>query len=173
VPAAREPGQPVRAACRYHYQGGREVQYGHKAQLGHRPQRPDPDVVRGGRHRPMPSVSYPMLERQIAVAACPPRQSPPMAACQSGQSHGGQDARRQGCRLPQEAAAWRSKTWSRAAGSIASCALPRRDRGQHLLPQRAYGLARCTWRGLDHFPRLHLVRGVAHNLVLLGRLKPA
>jgi transposase, IS5 family len=25
--------------------------------------------------------------------------------------------------------------------------------------KRAYGLARCTWRGLDHFKDLHLVRG--------------
>jgi len=34
--------------------------------------------------------------------------------------------------------------------------------------KRAYGLARCTWRGLDHFKTYIWPRCVAHNLVLLA-----
>jgi IS5 family transposase len=39
--------------------------------------------------------------------------------------------------------------------------------------KRAYGLARCTWRGLDHFKTYIWSAVMAHNLVLLARLKPA
>ena len=37
--------------------------------------------------------------------------------------------------------------------------------------KRAYGLARCTWRGLDHFKSYVWSAVVAYNLVLLTRLK--
>ena len=36
----------------------------------------------------------------------------------------------------------------------------------------AYGLGRCTWRGLDHFRACVWSAVVAYNLTLLGRLKP-
>jgi transposase, IS5 family len=39
--------------------------------------------------------------------------------------------------------------------------------------KRAYGLARCTWRGLDHFRAYVWFAVVAYNLALLARLKPA
>src|SRR5262249_8652352 len=39
--------------------------------------------------------------------------------------------------------------------------------------KRAYGGARCTWRGLDHFRAYIWPALVAHNLVLFARLKPA
>jgi transposase, IS5 family len=38
--------------------------------------------------------------------------------------------------------------------------------------KRAYGGARCTWRGLDHFKTYIWSAVVAHNLVLFARLKP-
>ena len=38
--------------------------------------------------------------------------------------------------------------------------------------KRAYGLARCTWRGLDHFKTYVWSSVVAYNLVLFTRLKP-
>jgi IS5 family transposase len=38
--------------------------------------------------------------------------------------------------------------------------------------KRAYGGARCTWRGLDHFKIYIWSAVVAHNLVLFARLKP-
>jgi hypothetical protein len=38
--------------------------------------------------------------------------------------------------------------------------------------QRAYGLARCTWRGLSHFRAFVWSAVVACNLALLARLKP-
>ena len=39
--------------------------------------------------------------------------------------------------------------------------------------KRAYGLARCTWKGLAHFKLFVWSSVVAHNLTLLVRLKPA
>jgi IS5 family transposase len=39
--------------------------------------------------------------------------------------------------------------------------------------KRAYGLARCTWRGLDHFKAYVWSSVVAYNLALCARLKPA
>jgi IS5 family transposase len=39
--------------------------------------------------------------------------------------------------------------------------------------KRAYGGARCTWRGLDHFRAYIWSAVVAHNLVLFARLKRA
>jgi len=39
--------------------------------------------------------------------------------------------------------------------------------------KRAYGLARCTWRGLDHFRAYVWSSVVAYNLALFARLKPA
>ncbi len=38
--------------------------------------------------------------------------------------------------------------------------------------KRAYGLARCTWRGLDHFKAYVWSSVVAYNLALFTRLKP-
>ncbi len=38
--------------------------------------------------------------------------------------------------------------------------------------KRAYGLARCIWRGLDHFRAYVWSSAVAYNLALLARLKP-
>ena len=39
--------------------------------------------------------------------------------------------------------------------------------------KRAFGLARCTWRGLAHFASYVWSSVVAYNLALLARLKPA
>jgi IS5 family transposase len=38
--------------------------------------------------------------------------------------------------------------------------------------KRAYGLARCTWRGLGHFRAYVWSAVVAYNLALLSRLTP-
>lgn len=39
--------------------------------------------------------------------------------------------------------------------------------------KRAYGLARCTWKGLTHFQAYVWSSVVAHNLALFTRLRPA
>ncbi|MGH6915936.1 MAG: transposase, partial [Geminicoccales bacterium] len=39
--------------------------------------------------------------------------------------------------------------------------------------KRAYGLARCTWRGLGHFKAYVWSSAVAYNLALFTRLQPA
>lgn len=38
--------------------------------------------------------------------------------------------------------------------------------------KRAYGLARCTWRGIDPFKTYVWSSVVSYNLVLFTRLKP-
>ncbi len=38
--------------------------------------------------------------------------------------------------------------------------------------KRTYGLARCTWRGLDHFKTYVWSSVVAYNLALFARLRP-
>ena len=38
--------------------------------------------------------------------------------------------------------------------------------------KRAYGLSRCSWKGLTHFKSFVWSSVVAHNLALLARLKP-
>ena len=56
---------------------------------------------------------------------------------------------------------------------IASCATdPGRDRGRISCLKRAYGLSRCTWKGLDHFKAYVWSSVVAYNLALFARLKP-
>ncbi|SEP27097.1 transposase, IS5 family, partial [Rhizobium tibeticum] len=37
--------------------------------------------------------------------------------------------------------------------------------------KRAYGLGRCTWRGLDHFKTYVWSSVVAYNLALFARLR--
>jgi IS5 family transposase len=39
--------------------------------------------------------------------------------------------------------------------------------------KRAYGLARCTWRGLDHFKASVWSSVVAYDLALFARLRSA
>jgi IS5 family transposase len=39
--------------------------------------------------------------------------------------------------------------------------------------KRAYGLARCTWRGIDHFKTYVWSSVVAYNLALFARLTPS
>ena len=39
--------------------------------------------------------------------------------------------------------------------------------------KRAYGLARCTWKGIKHFQAYVWSSVVAHNLALFTRLRPA
>ena len=39
--------------------------------------------------------------------------------------------------------------------------------------KRAYGLARCTWRGLDHFKAYVWSSVVAYNLIVFVRLRSA
>jgi IS5 family transposase len=38
--------------------------------------------------------------------------------------------------------------------------------------KRAYGLTRCTWRGIDHFKSYVWLSVVANNLAIFARLKP-
>ena len=74
-----------------------------------------------------------------------------------------------------KSAASRSKAWSRAVGSIASCetSAPASRPTSPASQTRIRRSARCTWRGLAHFKAYIWSAVVADNLVLFARLKPA
>ena len=154
--------------------GSREVEYGHKAQPDHRPERLDPRP--GGRSR-QPADSerlLPMLERHIARHGEAPRQ---LAA------DGGFATR---ANLSQAKArgvrdlAFHKKRGLRIEDMVRSRWVDRKLRNFRAgieaaisCLKRAYGLARCTWRGLDHFKAYVWSSLVAYNLALFARLKPA
>src|SRR5438874_3084167 len=79
--------------------------------------------------------------------------------CQPGQSHRRQGARRQRCRLSQEARPGGRRHGQEPLGLSQAAQLPRRDRGRDLLPEAR------LWFGPLHLARarslqdLHLVRG--------------
>src|SRR5690349_18487045 len=94
-----------------------------QAQLGHRPQRLILDVVVETGNPADAERFLPMLERQIAHCGVPPRQ----VAADGG--YASQDNLTTAKALGVTDVAfhkkrgWPSKTWSRAAGCIASCAI--------------------------------------------------
>ena len=111
----------------------------------------------------------PMLERHIDIYGRPPRQM----AADGGYASGGnlKAAKEKGVR--DMAFGLKSKTWSGAVGSIASCATSAPASRRISCLKRAYGLARCTWKGLAHFKAYVWSSVVAYNLALFARLKPA
>ncbi len=131
--------------------GGREVQYGHKLNLTTGRSGLILDlVIEAG--NPADSERFlPMLKRHIALYGEAPRQT----AADGGSPAATISARRR----PSASTTWpfirkpayASRTWSRATGSIASCATSSWHKSDISCLKRAYGLARCLWRGLDHF----------------------
>ena len=153
--------------------GSRKVEYGHKLNLTTGRSGLILDlVVEAG--NPADSERFlPMLERHIALYGEAPDRRPPTAVTPAVSI----SARRR----PSASTTWpstrkpacASRTWSRATGSIASCATsaPASNSGISCL-KRAFGLARCVWRGLDHFRAYVWSSAVAYNLALFARLKP-
>ena len=117
----------------------------------------------------------PMLERHIALlrrgAAAGGRR---WRLCQPRQSQPGQGPRRQRHGLPQESAACRIEDMVKSRWVYRKLRNFRAgiEAGISCL-KRAYGLARCTWRGLDHFKAYVWSSVVAYNLALFARLKPS
>jgi len=152
----------------------REVQYGHKLNLVTGPSGLILDVVVEAGNPADAERFLPMLDRQIARCGGPPRQ----VAADGG--YASQDNLTAAKARGVKDVAFHKKRGLAVEDMVKSRWVYRKLRnfragieaGISCL-KRAYGLARCTWRGLDHFKTYIWSAVVAHNLVLLARLKPA
>ena len=154
--------------------GARDVQYGHKLNLVTGRSGLILDVVVETGNPADAERFLPMLERQIAHCGVPPRQ----VAADGG--YASQDNLTTAKALGVTDVAFHKKRGLTVEDMVKSRWVYRKLRnfragieaGISCL-KRAYGLARCTWRGLDHFKAYIWSAVVAHNLVLVARLKPA
>jgi IS5 family transposase len=154
--------------------GGRDVEYGHKLNLTAGKSGLILNVMIEAGNPPDSERFLPMLERHIAFYGRAPRQ----AAADGGYANGRnlQQAKALGVRDM----AFHKKTGLRIEDMVRSRWVYRKLRnfragieaGISCL-KRAYGLGRCTWRGLDHFRAYVWSSVLAYNLTLLARLKPA
>jgi IS5 family transposase len=141
--------------------GGREVQYGHKLNLttGRSGLILDLVIEPGN---PADSERFlPMLKRHIAFYGQAPRQAAADGGFASRDNLGQAKA---GLRIKDMVKSnWvyrKLRNFRAGIESDISCL------------KRAYGLARCIWRGLDHFRAYVWSSAVAYNLALFVRLKP-
>jgi IS5 family transposase len=153
--------------------GGREVQYGHKINLttGRSGMILDLMIEAGN---PADSERFlPMLKRHIAFYGAAPRQ----AAADGGfaSRHNLREAKALGV----SDLAFHKKAGLRIKDMVKSKWVYRKLRNFRAgieadisCLKRAYGLARCLWRGLDHFRSYVWSSVVAYNLALFARLKP-
>jgi IS5 family transposase len=154
--------------------GSRDVQYGHKLNLATGQSGLILDVVIEAGNPADAERFLPMLERQIARCGAPPRQVAADGGYASQNNLTAAKAR------GVKDVAFHKKRGLAVEDMVKSRWVYRKLRnfragieaGISCL-KRAYGLARCTWRGLDHFKTYIWSAVVAHNLVLLARLKPA
>jgi IS5 family transposase len=152
--------------------GGRAVQYGHKLNLATGKSGLILDVVVEAGNPADAERFLPMLDRQIARRGAPPRQT----AADGG--YASRDNLKQAKARGVQDVAFHKKCGIAVADMVKSQWVYRRLRnfragieaGISVL-KRAYGGARCTWRGLDHFKAYIWSAVVAHNLMLFARLK--
>lgn len=153
--------------------GGRDVEYGHKLNLitGRSGMILDL-VIEAGNPRDSDRL-LPMLERRIAFYG----QAPLQAAADGGFASRDNLAKAKAWGVRDMA--FHKKAGLRIEDMVRSNWVYRKLRnfragieaGISCL-KRAYGLARCTWRGFDHFKTYVWSSIVAYNLVLFTRLKP-
>jgi IS5 family transposase len=154
--------------------GGRQVQYGHKLNLATGKSGLILDIVVETGNPADAERFLPMLDRHIARAGAPPRQTAADGGYASRANLAAAKAR------GVADVAFHKKAGIAVAEMVKSPWVYRRLRnfragieaGISCL-KRAYGAARCTWRGLDHFKAYIWSAAVAHNLVLFARLKLA
>ena len=154
--------------------GGRDVHYGHKLNLTSGKSGMILDVVIEAGNPADAERLLPMLERHIDIYGRPPRQM----AADGGYASGGnlKAAKEKGVRDM----AFHKKRGLKIEDMVRSRWVYRKLRnfragieaGISCL-KRAYGLARCTWKGLAHFKAYVWSSVVAYNLALFARLKPA
>ena len=153
--------------------GGREVQYGHKLNLTTGRSGLILDlVIEAG--NPADSERFlPMLNRHIGFYGEAPRQTAADGGFASRHNLG--EAKALGVRD----VAFHKKAGLRVIDMVKSNCVYRKLRNFRAgiesdisCLKRAYGLARCIWRGLDHFKAYVWSSVVAYNLALFARLKP-
>ena len=153
--------------------GGREVQYGHKLNLTTGRSGLILDlVIEAG--NPADSERFlPMLNRHIGFYGEAPRQTAADGGFASRHNLG--EAKALGVRD----VAFHKKAGLRVMDMVKSNWVYRKLRNflagiesDISCLKRAYGLARCIWRGLDHFRAYVWSSVVAYNLALFARLKP-
>ncbi|MET3524638.1 IS5 family transposase [Mesorhizobium abyssinicae] len=154
--------------------GSRDTEYGHKLNLTTGRSGMILDlVIEAGNPRDSDRL-LPMLERHIAFYGHAPRQ----AAADGGFASRGNLATAKAWGVSDMA--FHKKAGLRIEDMVRSKWVYRKLRnfragieaGISCL-KRAYGLARCTWRGLDHFKTYVWSSVAAYNLVVFTRLKPA
>ena len=154
--------------------GNREVQYGHKLNLSSGKSGLVLDVVIEAGNPADSDRFVPMLDRHIELYGKAPRQ---MAA------DGGYASKKNLAQAKQRGVkdvAFHKKRGLKVEAMAKSRWVYRKLRhfragieaGISWL-KRAYGLGRCTWKGLTHFKAYVWSGVVAHNLALLGRLSTA
>ena len=152
---------------------GSEVAYGHKLNLTTGRSGLILDVVIEAGNPADSERLLPMLERHIARYGKPPRQAAADGSYASrdnlrqAKAHGVRDMafhKRGGLRIEDMVRSrWvyrKLRNFRAGIEADISCL------------KRAYGLARCTWRGLGHFRAYVWSAVVAYNLALFARLKP-
>ena len=151
----------------------RDVQYGHKINLATGRSGMILDVVVEDGN-PADAARYmPMLERHIAFYGKAPRQS----AADGG--YASRENLKQAKAAGVSDVAFHKKCGLKIEDMTKSRRVYRKLRnfragieaGISCL-KRAYGLARCTWRGIDHFKSYVWSSVVANNLTLFARLRP-
>ncbi len=151
--------------------GGRDVHYGHKLNLTTGRSGLILDVVVETGNPADAERFLPMIERHIALHGTPPRQ---MA---SDGGYASLDNLRQAKALGVHDVAFHKKRGLTIEAMVKSRWVYRKLRNFRAgieanisCLKRAFGLTRCTWRGLAHFKAYVLSSVVAYNLVLFARL---
>ncbi|MER8912084.1 ISNCY family transposase [Mesorhizobium sp. M0854] len=153
--------------------GSRDVEYGHKLNLTTGRSGLILDLVIEAGNPADSERLLPMLERHIAFYGEAPRQ-----ATADGGYASRENLRRAKTRGVRDMA-FHKKVGLRIEDMVKSRWVYRKLRnfragieaGISCL-KRAYGLGRCTWRGLDHFKTYVWSSAVAYNLALFARLRP-
>ena len=151
--------------------GSRDIQYGHKINLSSGRSGLILDVVIESGNPADSERLIPMLERHIEHYGKAPRQMATDGGYAStdnldkAKAHGVQDVafhKKRGLKIEDMAKSpWVYRKLRNFRAGI--------EAGISCL-KRAWGLARCTWKGIEHFKAYVWSLVVAHNLALLGRL---
>jgi IS5 family transposase len=154
--------------------GGRDVHYGHKLNLATGRSGLILDVVIETGNPADAERFLPMLERHIALHGAPPRQ----AAGDGG--YASLDNLRRAKAMGVRDVAFHKKRGLSIEDMVKSRWVYRKLKNFRAgieanisCLKRAFGLERCTWRGLPHFKAYVWSAVVAYNLSLLARLAPA
>jgi IS5 family transposase len=153
--------------------GGRDVHYGHKLNLSAGRSGLILDVVVEAGNPADAERFLPMIERHIALHGAPPRQTA------SDGGYASLDNLSRAKALGVHDVAFHKKRGLSIEAMVESRWVYRKLRNFRAgieanvsCLKRAFGLARCTWRGLARFKAYVWSSVVAYNLTLLARLKP-